>query len=343
MPPISSPGSPVPGPRPDPEALLLAAVHQRQDRRALELVKRLVHRRGVGALDAFQNTILPATADPQAPLWLASLLAAAAGPLDQQGWLLPPRERARDPQRAVSAVDAAIAAMMAEFPELGGSEPLDEGPGAPPQPGQNPEPQASAEGAPPAPAPVPRSAAVLVSPPAPVPARPPSASPLISGGDGAGVEAEVEAKVEPEVEGQQAPWRSWSQRVVGGAAGLGHRLRRRLPLRRLTTQAGWQSSPGSDSVGAPTAGLGALEEDLLPPVLPVAGERSTSSPSGGLPASGAAPLTLPDPLLLPERRGPAGSTAQVRSAPCPAQPAPAPAALADLRAWLPDPDLRRAG
>lgn len=152
MPPSAAPVRPPQ--RPDLEALLLAAVQDRQQQRCLRLIEQWVHRRGLASLAHFRAAVLPGRADAEAVRWLQTLLAAEAGdPSPEPGALSPgslgsaglpdaaaggsgmptPQPAASDPEalpfplkpdrgaalraKAEAAVDAAFAALAETFPE----------------------------------------------------------------------------------------------------------------------------------------------------------------------------------------------------------------------------------
>jgi len=203
MPSTLPPPPPAPSDRGEAEALLLEAVGLRDRSLTLELVQRLVHRRGLAALAHFQQSTLAGSGDGQGQRWLEELLAGQASQPDP--CRPSPVESLPHDERARSAVDAAIAAMMAEFPEL--AAPL-----------ASPTPPASRameawdlgawkedtrmEPAPPRAAPTPAAEHHEEEPPSPL-------------------------------------WQGWSQRAGQGAAALGQRLRHRLA--RLRAQ--WPAEP----------------------------------------------------------------------------------------------------
>ena len=102
---------------PDAEALLLEAVRHRRGHESLVRLQRCVHRRGLDWLERFQTLTLPAMEGPDAAAWFAALLgdgsllmaADRQGIGEEQPWI---------EQRVTAAVDVAIASMLAEFPEL---------------------------------------------------------------------------------------------------------------------------------------------------------------------------------------------------------------------------------
>jgi len=113
--------------RPDPEALLLEAVRDRRLHESLARLQSCVHRKGLDWLHQFQTLTLPALEGDEAAAWLEALLASPAeesyrtdGPL-LVPYVVPPRggeEKTWLEQRAIAAVDGAIASMLEEFPEL---------------------------------------------------------------------------------------------------------------------------------------------------------------------------------------------------------------------------------
>ena len=102
---------------PDAEALLLEAVRYRRGHESLVRLQRCVHRRGLDWLEKFQSLTLPALEGNDAAAWFAALLGDGSlwMPADRQGVV---EEQAWIEQRATAAVDGAIASMLAEFPEL---------------------------------------------------------------------------------------------------------------------------------------------------------------------------------------------------------------------------------
>lgn len=113
--------------RPDPEALLLEAVRDRRLHESLARLQSCVHRKGLDWLHQFQTLTLPALEGDEAAAWLEALLASPVeesyrtdGPL-LVPYVVPPRggeEKTWLEQRAIAAVDGAIASMLEEFPEL---------------------------------------------------------------------------------------------------------------------------------------------------------------------------------------------------------------------------------
>ena len=128
--------------RPDPEALLLEAVRDRRLHESLALVQSCVHRKGLDWLHQFQTLTLPALEGNDAAAWLEVLLGNSSGQATPSGaallgspagesfstdgpllvrYFVPPRggeEKTWLEQRAIAAVDGAIASMLEEFPEL---------------------------------------------------------------------------------------------------------------------------------------------------------------------------------------------------------------------------------
>jgi hypothetical protein len=113
--------------RPDPEALLLESVRDRRLDESLARLQSCVHRKGLDWLHQFQTLTLPALEGDEAAAWLEALLGSPAedsyrtdGPL-LVPYMVPPRggeETTWLEQRAIAAVDGAIASMLEEFPEL---------------------------------------------------------------------------------------------------------------------------------------------------------------------------------------------------------------------------------
>jgi hypothetical protein len=137
-------------PRPDPEALLLEAIRNRDDQQTQRLVVWWVHRRGLGALHTLIGRSLPPSDTAETLAWIQALIGAPQSPPSGQVEKTPPApvpvpaplnpeaeplaqapsspavlpaapaELAPCPDQlanqAVAAVDAAIAQLMAEFP-----------------------------------------------------------------------------------------------------------------------------------------------------------------------------------------------------------------------------------
>ncbi|SBO43002.1 hypothetical protein [Cyanobium sp. NIES-981] len=84
--------------RPDPEALLLAAVAERDTLQALKLADRLTHRRGLAAFQSLVATKLAAGQGQEAVLWLAALVRFELSPIQV--------EPLADGAKTVQAVEA---------------------------------------------------------------------------------------------------------------------------------------------------------------------------------------------------------------------------------------------
>ena len=351
------PGSSASSEREDPETLLLQAVIERQEERSLELVQRLVHRRGLAALGAFQHVTLPRLVDDEARSWLATLLlqvpqgtAAGSAP---DAWTAPvaagvtaaaQEDLQRHGPRASAAVDAAIAAMVAEFPELAPSvlpptpapspelipepilAPIPEA--FPAAPGfRSPHEHSEVEGAIPNPTPgalAPGidtdSAPGIDFPPHPELESDPFADflatafpePLVTRPFGSLEPVLPSPPHDPPELAAPLPGR------LGAAGGLAGRLRRRLGGIR------------SQVIGPLTSLLASSPQ---PPSL-------TADPAPFAPAETLA--TEPEATGLRAARGSHAQRSPTTAwEHAPLEPAPVPAALADLRAWLPDSAPRR--
>lgn len=333
---------------PDAEALLLEAVHHRRGHESLERLQRCVHRRGLDWLEQFQTLTLPAREGNDAAAWFAALL--------QDGLVLMPAEgqgtgedQAKIEQRAAAAVDRAIASMLAEFPELvaqaqpiGFALPLTLAPSTPAMPQALPE------------------------------RTPPPDMSFTGAGDlasreAAGLPLEILQGVlvdEPEKEGSAFPEPLWPAALIddhapleGAVAGsaelrqrsateIGATLRSRL-LRRLR-RTHWRSLAWSrtDRGGAPQVPDPAAGPRFQPPA-PEEFQGAVTTQS----AAGATTVLAQDHISaagnLPHPPAPVGIAvrlAERQSGSLTLQDAaPAPTALADLRAWLPDCSLSRAG
>jgi len=332
---------------PDAEALLLEAVRHRCGHESLVRLQSCVHRRGLDWLEKFQSLTLPALEGNDAAAWFAALLGDGSlwMPADRQGVV---EEQAWIEQRATAAVDGAIASMLAEFPEL-------------------------------APQVQPRGFALpltLAPPSSPVPEvlperLPPPVFSFTSARDlapiqEAGLASEIlpgeladesakEGHSQPEPFGSaasnedHAPFEGLladsAQPRQRSAAEIGAALRSSLLRRFSRTQ--WRSLARirTDQGGAPQVPDPAVAPSLQPPApeeLP--GAVASPSPAGATTVLaqdrgiGAGTLLQPpDPLAVVVR------LAERRSEPNLQQDAaPAPRALADLRAWLPDSSLPRA-
>jgi len=332
---------------PDAEALLLEAVRHRRGHESLVRLQRCVHRRGLDWLEKFQSLTLPAQEGNDAAAWFAALLGDGSPwmPSDRQVVV---EEVAWIEQRATAAVDGAIASMLAEFPELapqvqprGFALPLTLAP--PSSPAQEVVPERL---------PPPVFSFTSARDLAPIQAA--GLSLEILPGELADERAK-EGHSHPEPRGSaafiddHAPFEGLladsAQPRQRSAAEIGAALRSSLLRRFSRTQ--WRSLARirTDRGGAPQVPDPAVEPSLQPPVpeeLP--GAVESPAPAGattGLAQDrgiGACTLSQPpDPLAVVVR------LAERRSEPNLQQDAaPAPRALADLRAWLPDSSLPRA-
>lgn len=308
---------------PDAEALLLEAVRDRCGHESLVRLQRCVHRRGLDWLEKFQSITLPALQGNDAAAWFAALLGDGCLwlPADRQGVV---EEQAWIEQRTTAAVDGAIASMLAEFPEL--------------------IPQVQPRG----------FALPLTS------AR--DLAPIQEAGFALEIlpgelvdESAKEGHSHPEPYGSaasiddHAPFEGLladsAQPRQRSAAEIGAALRSSLLRRFSRTQ--WRSLARirTDQGGAPQVPDPAVAPSLQPPApeeLP--GAVASPSPAGTTTVLaqdrgiGAGTLPQPpDPLAVVVR------LAERRSEPNLQQDAaPAPRALEDLRAWLPDSSLPRA-
>ena len=264
--------------RPDPAALLLAAVERRQAQRTLELVQRWVHRSGVGPLQLFQATTLPDLAGAEASAWFDATLAdgvvarspSLAAPRAEPDPVEPDRVAmtpvAINPveieQRALAEVDAAIAAMVAEFPELGAlPQPLaSEWALQPPPPipietAQSPLRAASDAGPGGSPEPTPGWAQVAANPALPSSDQLAGLAPVSSG-----LEWPQPGRDPAVAEQQNLAGPAWQDLETRGFAGLGAQLRRRLPLGRWKAQVRRCLDLGAGERLAETAQLAAIVE-----------------------------------------------------------------------------------
>ena len=350
--------------RPDPEARLLEAVRQRRRHESLDRLQRCVHRRGLDWLHQFQTLTLPALEGQEAADWLGALLRDGSGHAAQgadvpQGTL--PVESvttddrllmlaAADPpgggepqawieQRATAAVDGAIASMLAEFPELvppgpslGFVMPLTVVPPAPPVPEVLPARK---------PPPV-FSFARAVAPMEPAAPQP---EPLTgdvtdeSGKEGFSHRDQSDsaalrddpAALEGPPADSAAPWQRSAAQI--GAA-LGSRLLRRLSRTDWRTLE--RTRPDPEVAPQATEPDPVPEEVQGPVACPLPDRVATALPQDDASWGGRLART-PDPLAvvvqLAERQSGLGTLEDA---------APAPPALADLRAWLPDSSLPRA-
>ncbi|MCX5955249.1 MAG: hypothetical protein NTW51_02300 [Cyanobacteria bacterium] len=293
----------------DAEALLLEAVRHRRGHESLVRLQRCVHRRGLDWLERFQTLTLPALEGTDAADWFAALLGEGSALMaaDRQGV---GEEQSWIEQRVTAAVDGAIASMLAEFPELV----------------PNPQPWGFA------------LPLTLAPPSLPVqevlPERlPPPVFSFTGDGDlasilAAGLPLEIlpgEFADESAKEGHSHPEPSGSAAFIDdhaplegspadfaeprrrSAAEIGAALRSSLLGRLSRTQ--WRS-------------LGRIRTDR--------GAQDHGLDAGLLPQ-------LPDPLAVVVRLAERQSDPNLQQ-----DAAPAPTALADLRAWLPDSSLPRA-
>jgi hypothetical protein len=301
--PLQTSGSTAPDSRPDPEFLLLEAVRQRHGQECLDRLQRCVHRRGLDWLHQFQMVTLPALEDREAAAWFGALLGCPS--VESAG----DAERRWIEQRAAAAVDGAIASMLVEFPQLL--------------------------------APGPSLGFGL-----PLALAPPGLSPLetgdqaqdslaasLSGSDGTELCSEVpdfETSSSAEfMDGELDDPAPFDQASLGSvapgqrsaveiAADLGSGVLRRLSRTDWRTLASTRPDPEA----APQATEPApVPEEVQGPVASL------------FPDSAAAALPLPVVVQLAERQSGLGTLEDA---------APAPPALADLRAWLPDSSLPRA-
>jgi hypothetical protein len=332
---------------PDAEALLLEAVRHRRGHESLVRLQRCVHRRGLDWLEKFQALTLPALEGNDAAAWFAALLGdgSLGMPADRQGVV---EEQAWIEQRATAAVDGAIASMLAEFPELipqvqprGFALPLTLAPPSSQVPEVLPER-------------LPPPVFSFTSARDLAPIQEAGLALEILPGELAD-ESAKEGHSHPEPSGSaasmddHAPFEGLladsAQPRQRSAAEIGAALRSSLLRRFSRTQ--WRSLARirTDRVGSPQVPDPAVApslQPLAPEELP--GAVASPSPAGATTVLaqdrgiGAGTLPQPpDPLAVVVR------LAERRSEPNLQQDAaPAPRALADLRAWLPDPSLARA-
>ncbi len=360
-------------PRPDPEKALLEAIEQRDAFLSRKLVLQWVHRRGLASFQEFQGATLAPIAGSQACRWLEAMLEgpfAATPPPRRPDVLLPPAEEVGPPIRvhdfidvdgvidspaeeldpeSLAEVEAAFAALAAEF--------------------------ASAVQAPADPVPAP--ADPMPAPVDPMPAVAPP-SPVAEALSRACLEdaprslVAVEPKLVPDLAPELAPdqkemparrlpmpplgrLKSLVRGCCAGALTSLQAVRARGAERRQPCDAGDAVDtvdavdPGeadgfvgpaelTDAPADPVAPLPAFHgpliaglEDLPAPQSAAAGDADPDSAahpnvSGVRQAMGELPFRLP----------------RFRSVGPSQRPAPAPDAIADLRAWLPDDDLPRA-
>jgi len=308
---------------PDAEALLLEAVRDRCGHESLVRLQRCVHRRGLDWLEKFQSITLPALQGNDAAAWFAALLGDGCLwlPADRQGVV---EEQAWIEQRTTAAVDGAIASMLAEFPELIPQV----------QPRGFALPLTSARDL----APIQEAGLALEILPGELADE--SAKEGHSHPEPYGSAASIDDHAPfEELLADSAPPRQRSAAEIGAA------LRSSLLRRFSRTQ--WRSLARirTDQGGAPQVPDPAVAPSLQPPApeeLP--GAVASPSPAGTTTVLaqdrgiGAGTLPQPpDPLAVVVR------LAERRSEPNLQQDAaPAPRALEDLRAWLPDSSLPRA-
>lgn len=345
-PPRQPSGTKVHGSGTDAEALLLEAVRHRRGHESLVRLQRCVHRRGLDWLEQFQTLTLPALEGNDAAAWFSALLGDGSRlmPADRQGV---GEEQAWIEQRATAVVDGAIASMLEEFPELvpqvqpwGFALPLRPFPPSPPVPEvlpkRLPPTVFSFTGA--------RDLAPIQAPGLPLEILP---GELVD-------ESAKEGHSHPEPSGsagfiddhdpfEGSPVDSAEPRQRS-AAEIAAALRSSLLRRLARTQ--WRSLARirTDRGGPPQVPDPAVAPRLQPPApeaLPAAvaspspaGDTTVLAQDHGIAA--VIPPQPPDPLAVVVR------LAECRSDPNLQQDAaPAPTALADLRAWLPDASLPR--
>jgi hypothetical protein len=326
--------------------MLLEAVRHRRGHESLERLQRCVHRRGLDWLEKFQALTLPALEGNDAAAWFAALLGDGSlwMPADRQGVV---EEQAWIDQRATAAVDGAFASMLAEFPELapqvqpwGLAPPLTLAPQSSPAeevlPGRLPPPVFSLTSTRDL-APIQAAGLSLEILPGEL------ADESAKGGHSHPEPCDSAAFIDDHApfDGLLAVSAQPRQR---SAAEIGAALRSSLLRRFSRTQ--WRSLARirTDRGGAPQIPDPAVApslQALAPEELP--GAVASPSPAGttvlvhdrGI-GAGRLPQP-PDPLVVVVR------LAERRSGPNLQQDAaPAPRALADLRAWLPDSSLSRA-
>jgi len=290
---------------PDAEALLLEAVRDRCGHESLVRLQRCVHRRGLDWLEKFQSITLPALQGNDAAAWFAALLGDGCLwlPADRQGVV---EEQAWIEQRTTAAVDGAIASMLAEFPELIPQV----------QPRGFALPLTSARDL----APIQEAGFALEILPGELVDE--SAKEGHSHPEPYGSAASIDDHAPfEELLADSAPPRQRSAAEIGAA------LRSSLLRRFSRTQ--WRSLARirTDQGGAPQVPDPAVAPSLQPPApeeLP--GAVASPSPAGTT-------TVLAQEIRLAERRSEPNLQQDA---------APAPRALADLRAWLPDSSLPRA-
>jgi hypothetical protein len=126
VPSLTSPRSSTP-PRPEPGAVLLESIQQRDAVRSRRLVQQWVHRRGLASLQEFQTTRLASVAGSEACQWLQALLESPAAvtatvpvaPIRVHDLIDPDGVGAAEPEspamESLLEVEAAFAALAAEF------------------------------------------------------------------------------------------------------------------------------------------------------------------------------------------------------------------------------------
>ena len=363
--PPSQPSGPTAHPsRPDPEARLLEAVRQRRRHESLDRLQRCVHRRGLDWLHQFQTLTLPALEGQEAANWFGALLgdgsghaapgaAVALGTLPVESVTTDDRLlmlAAADPpgggehqawieQRATAAVDGAIASMLAEFPELVPPAPslafvlpLTVAPPAPtvPEvlPARKPPPVFSFA-----------RAVAPMEPAAPQPEPLPGDVTDESGKEGLSHRDQSDsaalfddpAALEGPPADSAAPWQRSAAQI---SAALGSRLLRRLSRTDWRTLE--RTRPDPEVAPQATEPDPVSEEVQVPVASPLPDGAAAALPQDDASLGGTLART-PDPLAvvvqLAERQSGLGTLEDA---------APAPPALADLRAWLPDSSLPRA-
>lgn len=345
--PSTAPRRPALPSRPDGRQALLEAIERRDPRRSRRLAERWVHRHGLVSLEAFQRGSLQTLLGPEACVWLRELLEqhpvsvadvpAAAGSVASQ---LGPEIRLHDlipgdPGRPspwlaaaepLPSVEEAFAALAAEFASSAAASVNAEPVAAPTQAELEPIAAAAAEPA--------------ASQPPPPPAEVQAESDLEPGqlGDlGPGQLGDLEPGQVGEpalgVPPPDSPRISWHGRTLGRVSRVGSLLR------ACVEEAISGFHPGAPGVSEPdSAAAGPHPADDLPapgpqePLAPLPAFHPTESILAALPE---APAPAPGPQRWFPRLGLGGPARR---------PAPAPADLADLRAWLPDAadDLPRA-
>jgi hypothetical protein len=314
---------------PDAEALLLEAVRHRRGHESLVRLQRCVHRRGLDWLEKFQSLTLPALEGNDAAAWFAALLGDGSlwMPADRQGVV---EEQAWIEQRATAAVDGAIASMLAEFPELapqvqprGFALPLTLAPSSSPVPEVLPEK-------------LPPPVFSFTSARDLAPIQEAGLALEILPGELAD-ESAKEGHSHPEPSGSaasiddHAPFEGLladsAQPRQRSAAEIGAALRSSLLRRFSRTQ--WRSLARirTDRGGAPQV----PDPAVAPSLQPLAPEELPGAVAPPSPAG--ATTVLAQEVRLAERRSEPNLQQDA---------APAPRALADLRAWLPDSSLPRA-